>query len=209
MTQTPILVVNHIQLHIIIMTTYDLNYLFLKNRLTPYKVPTEELLHTLLEHSRVKSYEPREVLLRAGDIHTKIVLIQEGKVLAYEKVKDRKYLDWIWGPNDFIINPSNSLRERVSDVEIVSPVASTTLEIDLKKLYSLREHFRELDFYFSQFLAEKNGKLKAHIRGLKRSNSKERLSRFKEEHKDIYYIIPDEQKARYLGMGLRWLQKNK
>lgn len=191
------------------MTTYNLNYLFLKNRLSQYKVPTEELLQKLLEHARVKTYEPKEVLLRAGEIHTKIVLIQEGKAVAHEKEKDTKYLDWIWSPNDFIINASSSLRERVSDVEIVFPVASTTLEIDLKKLYSLREHFSELDFYFNQFLAEKNGRLKAHIRWFKRSNAKERLSEFREEHKDIYYIIPDEQKARYLGMGLRWLQQNK
>lgn len=191
------------------MTTYNLNYSFLKNRLSQYKVPTEELLQKLLEHARVKTYDPKEVLLRAGEIHTKIVMIQEGKAVAHEKVKDAKYLDWIWGPNDLIINASSSLRERVSDVEIVFPVASTTLEIDLKKLYSLREHFRELDFYFNQFLAEKNGKLKTHIRSLKRSSSKERLNEFREQHKDIYGIISDEQKARYLGMGLRWLQQNK
>lgn len=190
------------------MITNNLNYSFLKKILSRYKVPSEELLSELLDHSRVKSYDPKEILLRAGEIHSKIVLIQEGKAIAHEKIKDLKYLDWIWGSNDFIINASSSLRERISDVEISFPVASTTLEIDLKKLYSLREHFQELNFYFKQFLADKNGKLKAHIRWLKRSNSKERLSRFKEEHKDIYYIIPDEQKARYLGMGLRWLQQN-
>lgn len=187
----------------------DLNYHFLKSILSHYKAPSDELLRALLEQGRTKSYEPRELLLRVGEIHTKIVLVQEGKAIALEKVKGNKHLDWIWSPKDFIIHASSLLQERISDVEIVFPVASTTLEIDLIDLFRLREQFSELNYYFNRFLAQKNNKLRKHIRWIKRTDAKERVAQFREEHKDIYYIITDEQKASYLNMGLRWFQKNK
>ncbi|WP_133585083.1 cyclic nucleotide-binding domain-containing protein [Sphingobacterium yanglingense] len=48
--------------------------------------PSDELLTAILDQSRVKSYEAKEILLHAGEIHTKIVLVQEGKAVSLEKV---------------------------------------------------------------------------------------------------------------------------
>ncbi|MFD2557187.1 Crp/Fnr family transcriptional regulator [Sphingobacterium tabacisoli] len=187
----------------------DLNYQFLKGILSRYRIPSEELLEAILHNSRVKSYEDKEVLLRLSEIYTKIVLIQEGKAIALEKVKQKKYLDWIWSPNEVIIHASSSLENRISDVEIVFPIASTTLEIDLIDLFRIREQFTELNYYVNRFLAQKNSKLKKHIRWIKRTDAKERIAQFRDDHKDIFYVITDEQKASYLKMSLRWFQKNK
>ncbi|TDQ81696.1 Crp/Fnr family transcriptional regulator [Sphingobacterium yanglingense] len=187
----------------------NLNYQFLKAVLAKHKTPNDELLTAILDQSRVKSYEAKEILLRAGEIHTKIVLVQEGKAVALEKVDRTKHLDWIWSPTDVIIHASSSLEERGSDVDIVFPIASTTLEIDLIDLFRIREQFTELNYYFNQFLAQKNNKLRKHIRWVKRTDAKERIAQFRDEHKEIYYIITDELKAGYLNMSLRWFQKNK
>ncbi|MBL1411233.1 Crp/Fnr family transcriptional regulator [Sphingobacterium faecale] len=187
----------------------DLSYQFLKGVLSRYKIPSEDLLEAILHKSRVKSYEDKEVLLRSGEIYTKIVLLQDGKAIALEKLQQKKHLDWIWSPTDFIIHASSLLQERISDVDIVFPVASTTLEIDLIDLFRIREQFPEINYYFNRFLAQKNSKLKKHIRWIKRTGAKERVAQFRDDHKDIYYVITDEQKASYLKMGLRWFQKNK
>lgn len=184
-------------------------YQEIKALLSRYRHPTDELLKELYPYVKARSYEAKDVLTPLGEISNRLCLIIGGGAVAYRHVKSGRKLVSIWKEGELILHAQSALAVKKSEVDIVFPMHTTALEISNKDLLHLRQQYPEMSRYFDHFLADDLQKMSNHICWLKSTKAEDRIIEFNNTYRSLANLLPDEQKAYFLNMSLRWYQKKK
>ncbi|MBE8719663.1 Crp/Fnr family transcriptional regulator [Sphingobacterium pedocola] len=184
-------------------------YQELKALLSRYRNPSDELLREIFPFVSARTYEAKDLLTQVGEISNRLCLITEGGAAAYKTVKSERKLVALWKEGDLIIHAQSALAVKKSDVQIVFLTHSTTIEISNKDLINLRQQNPEMSRYFDHFLADDLQKMSDHVCWLKGTKAEQRVIDFGDNYKLLATLLPEEQKAYYLNMSLRWYQKLK
>lgn len=177
--------------------------------LARHRRPSEALWETLCSLIRPYHFEKRELWVDIGDIPRNVCLIQSGAALAFQYHKDERRLVHIWGEGDLMLHAENGLAGRKSAVQVVFAVDSTVLTLSNQDLTQLRTTSEEMHRYVDALIADELQHLLDHIQWLKHCSAAQRIQDFRTQHPLLDALLPDDQKASYLGMSRRWYNSNK
>ena len=181
----------------------------IKALLSRYHHPNDEVLRQIYPHVRAKSYDIKDMFIQVDEISYRLCMITSGCAVAYKVIKGKRKLVALWKEGGLIIHAQSTLASKKSEVDIIFLSNSNTLEINISDLNSLRQTNPEINRYLDFILAEDMKRLSDHICWLKSTKAKERIVYFRENYKVLDNILPEEQKAYYLNMSIRWYQKQK
>lgn len=171
--------------------------------------PDEKLMRALHPLVKQRAYEAKDIFISKGEIPTRIGYLSEGAAIAYKHVQGQRQLVSIWKDDEMLMHIASALKPHKSEVDIVFPCHSQVMEINIKELYRFRDEHPEITPYLGHFLRSEITRLTDHICWLKTTKAEERIRDFQKEYKLHNMLLPDEHKAQFLNMSLRWYQAKK
>lgn len=184
-------------------------YQEIKALLSRYRHPSDGVLRRIYPFISARSYDAKDMLTQVGEISSRLCLITAGGAVAYKMVKGERKFVAIWKEGELIIHAQSALAAVKSEVQIIFLTHSTTIEINNNDLNNLRQSSPEISRYFDHILADDLQKMSDHICWLKSTKAKQRIADFRENYKLLENLLPEEQKAYYLNMSIRWYQEQK
>lgn len=184
-------------------------YQTMMNLLSRHARPDEKLVRALHPLIKQRAYEAKDIFIAKGEIPNRIAYICEGAAVAYEYGDDNRRLVWVWKDEELMMHTPSVLKPHKSDLDIIFTANSQVMEISIKELYQFQRENPEFTPYLGHFLQTEFSKLTDYICWLKTTFGKERIYDFQQNYRLHNMLLPDEQKAQYLNISLRWYQANK
>lgn len=184
-------------------------YQTMMNLLSRHTRPDEKLVRALHPLVKQRAYEAKDVFIAKGEIPNRIAYICEGAAVAYKYEQDNRRLVGVWKEDELIMHTPSALKPHKSDLDIIFIANSQVMEISIKELYQFQQEYPEITPYLGHFLRSDFTKMIDHICWLKTTIGKSRIHDFQQDYRLHNMLLPDEQKAQYLNMGIRWYQANK
>lgn len=145
-------------------------------------------------------YRKNEVLFAEGKSIHKIVIIEQGSLMAYSTGKGTKVANRFWLPNQLIFLSHNLINNVPSNQSIIALENCTLLILNYHKLLELSNSQIGNWIIFNLFNSLEISSLQNQIELLK-LNPKERYNRFMETHPKMIQLITADLIASYLNIG--------
>jgi len=176
-----------------------LKYLESYRRLTAAQ---EEILRQLVT---VKYCIPKEIYLEYGGIAKHICFIHKGYALGYERIDEEPRLSRIWQEGQVIFKAESLLAYQRNEMDIVFPEGGQIIEIPF-------EHFEQatdLAPFFNYLIQQELKYYQQQENIFRRQNIRALIQWFHRHYASVRFKLTDQQIAQYLGITLRWYNKNK
>lgn len=177
--------------------------------LSKYSRPDDSLVRAFYPVAKLRLYEPKDLFISKGEIPNRVAYVRTGAVAAYKSIGRQRQLVRVWKEDDLIMHAASLFKPQKSEVDILFCYETEVLEIRVKDLYWLLQEHPGLTPYFGHYVSAELNFLRDHICLLKKNKLKGRIEHFRQHYKLHYQLLPDEHIASFLGMSLRWYQKNK
>lgn len=184
-------------------------YQTMMSLLSRHTRPDEKLVRALHPLVKQRVYEAKDVFISKGEIPSRLAYICAGAAVAYKYDDDNRRLVGLWKEEEVMMDTANMLKPKKSDLDIIFIANSEVMEISIKELYKFQQEHEEIKPYLGYFLSSDFTKLIDYICWLKTTIGKSRIQDFQQNYRLHNMLLPDEQKAQFLNMGLRWYQANK
>lgn len=168
-------------------------------KLTPNQ---EQVLRQLVT---VKYCAPKEIYLECGAVAKHICFIHNGFALGYERVDDEPRLVRIWQEGEIILKTESLLAYQRNELDIVFPEGGQIIEISF-------EYFgqaTELAPFFNYLLYQEVKYYQQQENIFRGQRSQALIQWFHLHYSSIRFKLTDQQIAQFLGITIRWYNRNK
>lgn len=176
-----------------------LKHLELYRRLSPSQEATLRKLVT------VKYCEPKEIYLERGGIARHVCFIHTGYALGYEQFDGESRLARIWQEDQIILKTESLLAYQRSEMDIIFPEGGQIIEIPFEyfgQATELAPFFNYLLYQEVKYYQQQENI----FRGLR---SQALIQWFHLHYSSIRFKLTDQQIAQFLGITIRWYNRNK
>ncbi|MEJ5145092.1 hypothetical protein [Sphingobacterium sp. MYb388] len=181
------------------------SYKMLIKHLETYRKLNVDQEKQLRQLATVKYCAEKEIYLERGGIAKHLCFIYAGHALGYEREDEEPSLSRIWQPSQIILKTDSLLSFQRSEMDIVFPEGGHIIEIPFDYLGQATE----LQPFFNYLLWQEVDYYQQQENLFRRLNSKKLIDWFHHYYSSVRYKLTDQQIAQFLGITVRWYNKNK
>ena len=161
----------------------------------------EDALTSFQEKLHFEFYHKNEIILREGDICTKLWFIDQGLVRGYYVENHLEVTAW-FAQEDSFFYAAESFLNRTASQETIQAVEKTQLMyVDRKDLYELYSSYPSIN-HAARIMAEKYRIVNQdRIKDLRNRKARERLISFAQKHRCLFLRVPQKYIASSIGLS--------
>ncbi|MFD2904433.1 hypothetical protein [Sphingobacterium anhuiense] len=181
------------------------SYKMLIKHLEAYRKLKDDQEKLLRQLVTVKYCAEKEIYLERGGIAKHLCFIYTGYALGYERRDEESKLSRIWQSGETILKTDSLLAFQRSKMDIIFPEGGHIIEIP----FDYMGHTTALEPFFNYLLWQEVEYYQKQENLFRRHSSKELIDWFHLQYSSVRYKLTDQQIAQFLGITVRWYNKNK